>query len=169
MGDAVPEEWFIVPLPIIREAISKFADGSIVNYIYNVEMQALEAIEVKDRERFKTGKAQVDGFDILSMSIKQIYFDAILTGDKDIEFRELKNTTMGKLTRLDKATGKRYIRQPHILRLYTSYSKDHDVMLVEVKKTVFHQPQDIEYHLGRILEYDLKMETAKRTGMIKRE
>ena len=169
VGDAVPEEWFVVPLPIIREAISKFADGSIVNYIYNVEMQALEAIEFKDRERFKTEKAQVDGFDILSMSIKQVYFDAILTGDKDIEFRQLKNTTMGKLTRLDKATGKRYIRQPHILRLYTSYSKDHDVMLVEVKKTVFNQPQDIEYHLGRIIEYDLKMETAKRTGMIKRE
>ena len=42
-------------------------------------------------------------------------------------------------------------------------------MLVEVKKTVFNQPQDIEYHLGRIIEYDLKMETAKRTGMIKRE
>jgi len=38
-------EWFIVPLPIIREAIAKFVDGSIVNYIYNRELQALEKIE----------------------------------------------------------------------------------------------------------------------------
>lgn len=38
-------EWFIVPLPIIREAIAKFVDGSIVNYIYNRELQALEKID----------------------------------------------------------------------------------------------------------------------------
>jgi hypothetical protein len=35
-------EWFVVPLPIIREAIARFVDGSIVNYIYNRELQALE-------------------------------------------------------------------------------------------------------------------------------
>lgn len=169
VGDAVPEEWFVVPLPIIRQAISKFADGSIVDYIYNVELQALEAIDKKEKGRVKTEKAIVDGFDILSMSIKQVYFDAILMGKKNVEYRQLKNTTMGKFTRLDKETGKRYIRQPHILRLYTSYSKDHDVMLVEVKKTVFNQPVDIEYHLGRILEYDLKKETAKRMGKIKKD
>lgn len=169
VGDAVPEEWFVVPLPIIRQAISKFADGSIVDYIYNVELQALEAIDKKEKGRVKTEKAQVEGFDVLSMSIKQVYFDAILMGKKNVEYRQLKNTTMGKFTRLDKDTGKRYIRQPHILRLYTSYSKDHDVMLVEVKKTVFNQPADIEYHLGRILEYDLKKETAKRVGKIKKD
>lgn len=167
VGDAVPEEWFVVPLPIIRQAIAKFVDGSIVRYVYNVEMQALEEIEVNNKGRVKTERAHVDGFDILSLSIKQMYFDAILTGEKDVEYRQLKATTMGKLTRMDKATGKRYIRQPHILRLYTSYSKDHDVMLVEVKKTVFNQPEEIEYHLGRILEYDLKKETAIRTGIKK--
>ena len=165
VGDAVPEEWFVVPLPIIRQAISKFADGSIVRYVYNVESQALEKIEIKKNERVKTEKVNVDGFDIMGMSIKQVYFDAILSGIKNVEYRELRNTTMGKFTRLDKATGKRYIRQPHILRLYTSYSKDHDMMLVEVKKTVFIKPSSIEYHLGRILEYDLKKETAQRIGI----
>ena len=39
---AEPEEWFVVPLPIIREAIAKFIDGSIVDYTYNREQQALE-------------------------------------------------------------------------------------------------------------------------------
>lgn len=37
-----PEEWFVVPLPIIREAIARFMDGSIVDYVYNRELQALE-------------------------------------------------------------------------------------------------------------------------------
>ena len=41
-----PEEWFVVPLPIIREAIAKFADGTIVDYVYNRELQALERISV---------------------------------------------------------------------------------------------------------------------------
>ena len=119
-------------------------------------------------ERVKTKKIEVSKFDVLSMSIKQINFDAILTGDKDIEYRTLKPTTQGKLTRSDKATGKRYIRQPHILRLYTSCSADHDVLLVEVKKTVFREPYDIEYHLGKILEYDLKKTTADRVGIAKK-
>jgi len=44
VGDAVPEEWFVVPLPIIRQAIGKFADGSIVRYVYNAELQALEEV-----------------------------------------------------------------------------------------------------------------------------
>ena len=38
-------EWFVVPLPIIREAIARFVDGSIINYVYNLEIQALELIE----------------------------------------------------------------------------------------------------------------------------
>ena len=167
VGDALPEEWFVVPLNIIRQAISMFADGRIVNYVYNAELQALEEIVFNKNERVKTKKIDVSKFDVLSMSIKQIYFDAILTGDKDIEFRQLKQTTQGKFTRLDKATGKRYIRQPHILRLYTSYSADHDVLLVEVKKTVFREPSDIEYHLGKILEYDIKKATADRIGIAK--
>lgn len=165
VGGAVPEEWFVVPLPIIRQAIGKFVDGSIVRYIYNAEIQALEEINVETNVRVNTEKIDVSKFDVLSMSIKQIYFDAILTGDKLIEYRTLKPTTQGKFTRLDKATGKRYIRQPHILRLYTSYSAEHDVLLVEVKKTVFREPYNIEYHLGMILEYDLKKTTAERVGI----
>lgn len=41
VGGKKPEEWFVVPLPIIREAIAKFIDGSIVNYSYEREIQAL--------------------------------------------------------------------------------------------------------------------------------
>lgn len=41
VGGKKPEEWFVVPLPIIREAIAKFIDGSIVNYCYERELQAL--------------------------------------------------------------------------------------------------------------------------------
>ena len=37
-------EWFVIPLPIVREAIAKFIDGSIVEFTYNRELQVLERI-----------------------------------------------------------------------------------------------------------------------------
>ena len=43
IGGKKPEEWFVVPLPIIRQAIVKFVDGSIVNYSYNRELEALDS------------------------------------------------------------------------------------------------------------------------------
>lgn len=166
VGDAEPQEWFVVPLDIIRQAISMFADGRIVKYVYNAKLQALEEIVFNKNERVKTKKIDVSKFDVLSMSIKQMYFDEILTGDKIIEYRNIQSkANEARFTRLDKATGKRFIRQPHILRLYTSYSADHDILLVEVKKTVYREPWGIEYHLGKILEYDLKKSTAERVGI----
>ncbi|MBO4891550.1 MAG: GIY-YIG nuclease family protein [Prevotella sp.] len=150
-----PEEWFVVPLPIIREAIVKFMDGSIIDYTYNREQQALERSVYDSVDRTRTEKFDTTGLDVLSLCIKQKYFDEIMKGEKDIEYRELKPTTMGKLTRIDKETGKRYIRRPDILRLYTSYTKDHDVLLVRVTD-VMYEDQMIEYHLGKIVEYDIK-------------
>lgn len=169
VGDAVPEEWFVVPLPIIRQAIARFVDGSIVSYRYNAELEALEEIVFDKNVRVKTKKAPIDGLEILTLSIKQVHFDAILTSDQDVESRVLTPTTLSKLTRLDKATGKRYVRQPSVLRLYCGYSKDRDVLLVEVKKTEFEQPDFVLYYLGHILEYDIKKTTAMRLGIEKED
>ncbi len=167
VGDAEPQEWFVVPLDIIRQAISMFADGRIVKYVYNAELQALEEIVFNKKERIKTERAPIAGLEILTLSIKQVHFDFILKGEQIVESRVLKPTTMAKLTRLDKATGKRYVRQPSVLRLYSGYSKDRDVLLVEVKRTEFEAPDFIMYHLGKILEYDIKKSTAEATGVIK--
>lgn len=38
-----PEEWFLVPVHIIEEAVSKIIDGSIINYRYNTKTAKLEA------------------------------------------------------------------------------------------------------------------------------
>ncbi len=37
-----PEEWFLVPLHVIEEAVSKIIDGSIINYRYNTKTAKLE-------------------------------------------------------------------------------------------------------------------------------
>jgi len=58
---------------------------------------------------------------------------------------------------VDKSTGKRYIRRYDAFRLGAGYNKDLDVLLVEIKDTVYVKDEnEIEYHLGKILEYNIK-------------
>ena len=112
-----------------------------------------------------TDKANIDGLDKLDLIIKQVYFDEILCGQKKIEYRELKETNQGMLTRINEKTGKRELRQPQVLKLYAGYNSDRDSMLVEVKQTLFFKPNQIEYHLGKVLEYDIKKKTSDRIGL----
>ena len=157
INGAEPEEWFVVPLPIIREAIAKFIDGSIVDYTYNSEQKALEKSVFDTANRIRTEKFDTTGLDVLSLIIKQKYFDEILKGEKDIEYRSIESkVNEAKMTRMDKETGKQYIRRPDILRLYAGYNKDRDMLMVRVKDVVYNAPYDIKYHLGSIVEYDVK-------------
>ena len=65
-----------------------------------------------------------------------------------------------KLTIADKETGKREIHKPQVLRLYAGYNSDRDSLLVEVKKTLVFNNVNIEYHLGTVLEFDIKKKTS---------
>lgn len=40
-GPVKPREWFLVPLPVINEAVDRIRDGSITNYIYDPKQAAL--------------------------------------------------------------------------------------------------------------------------------
>lgn len=152
-----PEEWFVVPLPIIRETIVKILDGSIVDYTYNWEQQALERSIYDSVNRLRSEKFDTTGLDVLSLIIKQLYFDEIMKGEKVVEYRDIKSkTNEAKMTFIDKDTGKRYIRRPDILRLYAGYQKDRDVLMVRVRDVKYFPPYDIEYHLGDVIEYDIK-------------
>ena len=143
-----PKEWYQVPLDIIKTVIEKIIDGSIVNYRYNPSLQSLELIEPK---KIKSDKYK--DLAILSLIIKQVWFDEIMSGNKTIEYRELKQTTLGRYTWLDKKSGTRYLRRYDAIRFNVGYSKDRDTALVEVVDTTFDQDgQIVEYHLGRVLE-----------------
>lgn len=49
-----PQEWFIVPLPVVDVIIKKIMDGSIVGYTYNPQMECLEKQIVKAKSTFDT-------------------------------------------------------------------------------------------------------------------
>lgn len=44
-GHVEPREWFLVPLPVIEEAIEKLVDGTIDNFRYDPERAALVKVE----------------------------------------------------------------------------------------------------------------------------
>lgn len=142
-----PQEWFVVPLPVIETIILKILDGSITRYTYNPEMQCLEQVIEKRESTF-----DVSGLKVLTLIIKKIYFDEIISGTKTIEYRELKQTTQKKYTYVDEADGKRYLRWYDLLCLYVGYGKDRESALVEVTDITYHNGT-VEYHLGRVLEH----------------
>lgn len=141
-----PQEWFIVPLPVVDVIIKKIMDGTIVGYTYNPQMQCLEKRIVKAKSTFDT-----TGMKVLTLNIKKIYFDEIMSGVKKIEYRELKQTTLNKYTYVDDEDGKRYLRRYDALRLYVGHNKDGESALVQVTDITYNEGV-VEYHLGLILE-----------------
>lgn len=154
-NEAEPQEWFVVPLGIISKAVESIIDGSIVNYRYNPSLQVMEKIETQ--ERIRQGEFDTTGWKILTLNIKQMYFNQILKGEKTIEFRDLKPSTLNRYTWVDAETGNRYLKKFDALRLCVGRTAGSDRMLVEVKDTTFNtDSQEVEYHLGKVLQVDVR-------------
>ena len=141
-----PKEWFVIPLPVVDVIIHKIMDSSIIGYTYNPQMECLEKRVVKKQSTFDT-----TGMKVLTLNIKKIYFDEIMSGEKKIEYRELKQTTLNKYTYLDESDGKRYLRRYDALRLFVGYHKDRESALVQVTDITYNEGL-VEFHLGMILE-----------------
>ena len=141
-----PQEWFIVPLPVVDVIIQKIMDGSIVGYTYNPQLECLEKRVVKTKSTFDTS-----GLKVLTLNIKKVFFDEIMKGEKKIEYRDVKQTTLNKYTYLDESDGKRYLRRYDALRLFVGYNKDRESALVQVKDITYNEGL-VEYHLGMVLE-----------------
>ena len=144
-------EWYIVPIDIIETVINRFIDKSIVNYRYNPSLESLECVEPANN--YNNPKIDTADLKVLTLNIKKIYFDEILAGNKNIEFRELKQTTLNKYTWVSNEDGKRYLKKYDAIRFYVGYNKDRASALVEVVDTTYDSKRRIvEYHLGKVLE-----------------
>lgn len=142
-----PKEWYVVPFPVIETIINKILNGTITQYMYNPQLKCLEKTIIKSESTFST-----KGLKVLTLIIKKVYFDEIMKGEKTIELRELKQTTINKYTYVDESDGKRYLRRYDALRFYVGYNKNRESAIVEVIDTIYNEGI-IEYHLGVILEH----------------
>lgn len=151
-----PKEWFVVPLSIINAVVKYIEDKSIVNYTYNHQLQVLQELPEKSN-RYKSEKLNTEGWAILSLIIKNVYFKEILSGEKRIEYRDLKESRINTYTWVEQGTGIRYLKQYDALRLYVGYHKDRESALVEVVDITYNaEAKVVEYHLGKVLELDIK-------------
>lgn len=88
---------------------------------------------------------------ILTLIIKQIYFDQILSGEKTKEFREIKQSTEKKYIIYTGLKHKPIVYDA--IRFYVGYNTNRDTALVAVKNaSVDYFMSEITYHLGDILD-----------------
>lgn len=124
---------------------------------------------------------------ILTLIIKQKYFDAILSGRKVQEFREIRPTTEKKYILLDK-DGYAILDENHncipikynAIRFYVGYGKDRDTALVEVLSAYTevlvtgkgkpisydyngedYWAERIVYNLGKVIEHNIREQSVK--------
>lgn len=147
-----PKEWYLVPLGIIETVIDGIINRSIVDYRYNPSLQSLEKIEAEEEISTKK-KYDTSWMKILTLNIKKVWFEEIIAGRKVVEYRELKQSTLGKYTWVSNEDGKRYLKKYDAIRFFVGYNKDRSSALIEVIDTTFDsERQTVEYHLGRVLE-----------------
>ena len=124
---------------------------------------------------------------ILSLIIKQKYFDAILQGRKVQEFREIRPTNERKYVQFDDR-GQLVLDENDCcvpvkydaIRFYVGYATDRDTALVEVKseftqvlvddkgKPIVYDyngedywAEQVIYNLGRVLEHNIREKSRK--------
>ena len=124
---------------------------------------------------------------ILTLIIKQVFFDAIISGKKVQEFREVRPTTVKKYLQLDKdgyeledENGNAIPIKYDAIQLYVGYSKERDSALVEVTDSyceiftdekgepiIYEHGGDewveeqMVYSLGKILKHSIKDKSKK--------
>ena len=92
------------------------------------------------------------GLNVLTLNIRKANLDEIISGDKKIERRDLKQTNLNKYTYIDESDNKRYLRRYDALRLNVGNDKNRESAIVEIIDTIYNEGV-VEYHLGQILEH----------------
>jgi hypothetical protein len=124
----------------------------------------------------------INSMKVLNLIIKQKYFDAILTGRKVQEVREIRPQNVSKYVQLDKEGYEVEDKDANAvpvkydaIRFFVGYNKDRDTALVEVKgahceifvddnnKPIMYKfegkdwvVEQVVYDLGKILEHNIR-------------
>lgn len=94
----------------------------------------------KETLYYKSKKTDI--MKILTLIIKQKFFDQIISGEKTEETREILPTTQNKYVVLDKEDAITDIIEYDAIRFYVGYNKDRDTALVEVKGAMLEEVVD---------------------------
>ena len=148
LGELLSENPSVDKQKVITTPAAQPTKGSINKTVkeYAIPAESLPQVaEAKQKEE--------PDIKIVTLIIKKVYFDAILSGTKKVEYRQLKQTTLNKYTWLNPEDGKRHLKKYDAVRFYVGYSKNRETALIEIVNTVYDTTtQTVEFHLGKILE-----------------
>lgn len=143
-----PSEWYVVPLGIIDKVIERIIDRTIVDYVYNPQMQSLEKHLVRQTSTFDTR-----GLKVLKLTIGNYDLQQILKGEKVSDKRNITQTSLTKFTYIDEADGKRYLRRYDAIRFVSGRGSHEETVLAQVNSITFEAPKTVVYGIGLILEH----------------
>lgn len=152
IGNTIPEEWFIVPYPAIEKAIQCLIKEIPISY------DRINQVIVEHTSQQTTENRSIDttGWKILTLNIKENYFNDIVAGRKREEYRLLKSTTIHKYTYIEE--GKRWLRKYDAIHFYVGYHKDRSSALVEVVDASYEtDAQTVVYKLGKVIQIDKRL------------
>lgn len=146
-GNQIPEEWFVVPYTAIEKAIQCIIKEIPISY----DTVSQIIIEHTVAESLEKKTIDTTGWKILTLNIKEIYFNEIIAGTKKEEYRLLKPSTINKYTYIDE--GKRWLKKYDAIRFFVGYHKDRESALVEIIDAVYNfEEQTVIYSLGKVIE-----------------
>ncbi len=143
-----PSEWYVVPLGIIEKVVERICNRTIVDYSYNPQMQCLEKHVTRQASTFNTS-----GLKVLKLNLGRVDLHQILKGEKTDDKRTIKQTSLNKLTYIDEADNKRYLRRYDAIRFVSGKGSGEETVLVQINKITFKAPDEVIYGLGLILEH----------------
>jgi len=146
VGNHIPEEWFIVPYPVIEKAIQCISKAIPISYDTGSQIIIEETAIVSDKKQI----IDTTGLKILSLNIKEAYFLQIIDGSIKKIPRKLKQSTTNKYTYFEE--GKRWLKKFDAILFCVGYHKDRQCALVKVTNAKFDmEAQTVIYSLGEII------------------
>ena len=149
VGNHIPEEWFIVPYHVIEKAVQCISKAIPISY------DAVSQIIIEETAIVSDTKQTIDttGWKILSLNIKEAYYQQIITETIKEFPRTIKPSNTNKYTYIE--DGKRWLKKFDAIRFRVGYHSDRKSVLVEVKGIEFdNAEQKVVYSLGEILAFD---------------
>ncbi|MFR9660764.1 MAG: GIY-YIG nuclease family protein [Rikenellaceae bacterium] len=142
----VPHEWFIVPLPIIRNAIDYIIKGVAVSY--NAEQQLLEEHKLKKL----SDNVDLAKLKKLPFAVTEVFIKEVLSGTRKTIERKIKQSNISKFTYQDKGDSKRWLIEYDAIKLTANNGAKRSVVVVAVSEIKFDRDNNsVIYTLGGII------------------
>ncbi len=146
---AVPKEWFIVPLPIIENAVKYIIAQKTISY--NAKEQMLE------EHQLRNGANNIDtsGLKLLSLNVPETTIKEIVNKNRTTIEKKIKVSNADKFTYLDIADNKRWLIKYDAIKLIANKGADRKVAIVAISDISYDRDNNsVVYLLGETIAAD---------------